>query len=69
VDARMHALSIEEKLELIEELWNSIAADQATLPVTDEQRHELDLRLQEFEADGDLGRDATSVLEEIRQRL
>jgi len=65
----MHALSIEEKLELIEELWNSIAADQATLPVTDEQRHELDLRLQEFEADGDLGRDATSVLEEIRQRL
>ena len=69
MDARMHALSIEEKLELIEELWNSIAADQATLPVTDEQRHELDLRLQEFEADGDLGRDATSVLEEIRQRL
>ena len=69
MDARMHALSIEEKLELIEELWNSIAADQAALPVTDEQRHELDLRLQEFEADGDLGRDATSVLKEIRQRL
>ena len=69
MDARMHALSIEEKLELIEELWNSIAADQAALPVTDEQRQELDLRLQEFEADGDLGRDATSVLEEIRQRL
>lgn len=69
MDARMHALSIEEKLELIEELWNSIAADQAALAVTDEQRHELDLRLAEFEADGDLGRDATSVLEEIRQRL
>jgi len=69
LDAHILALSIEEKLELIEELWNSIAADQAALPVTDEQRQELDLRLQEFEADGDLGRDATSVLEEIRQRL
>ena len=69
MDAHILALSIEEKLELIEELWNSIAADQAALPVTDEQRQELDLRLQEFEADGDLGRDATSVLEEIRQRL
>ena len=69
MDARMHALSIEEKLELIEELWNSITADQAALPVTDEQRQELDLRLGEFEADGDLGRDATSVLDEIRQRL
>ena len=65
----MHALSIEERLELIEELWNSITADQAALPVTDEQRQELDLRLGEFEADGDLGRDATSVLEELRQRL
>lgn len=65
----MHALSIEEKLELIEELWNSIAADQASLTLTDEHGQELDLRLGEFEADGDLGRDATSVLEEIRQRL
>ena len=69
MDARLHELSIEEKLQLVEELWNSIAADQAALPVTDEQRQELDLRLEEFKADGDLGRDATSVLNEIRQRL
>ena len=69
MDARLHALSIEEKLQLVEELWDSIAADQASLPLSDEQRQELALRLDEFESDGDLGRDATSVLEEVRQRL
>jgi len=69
VDARLHALSIEEKLQLVEELWESIAADQASLPLSDEQRQELDRRLDEFESDGDHGRDATSVLDEIRQRL
>jgi putative addiction module component (TIGR02574 family) len=69
VDTRLHELSIDEKLQLVEELWNSIAADNASLPLTEAQREELDRRLDEFEADGDLGRDATSVLDEIRQRL
>ncbi len=69
MDARLQALSVEEKLQLVEELWDSIAADQAALPLTDEQREEFSHRLDEFEADGNFGRDATSVLDEIRQRL
>ena len=69
MDAHLHALRIDEKLELIEELLDSIAADQAALPVTDEQREELHRRLEAFEDDGDLGRDAKSVLDEIRLRL
>ena len=69
MDARLHDLSIDEKIQLIEELWDSIAADQASLPLTEEQKAELDARVDEFEADGDLGREATIVLDEIRQRL
>ena len=69
MDARLHDLSIDEKLQLVEELWDSIAADPNALPLTAADRKELDKRLAEFEADGDVGRDATSVLDEIRQRL
>ena len=69
MDARLHDLSIDENLQLIESLWDSIAADPSALPITAADREELDQRLAEFEADGDVGRDATSVLDEIRQRL
>jgi putative addiction module component (TIGR02574 family) len=62
-------LSVEQRIRLVEELWDSIAADQATLPLTDEQRAELDRRLDAFEADGDLGRPAADVLSDIRKRL
>jgi putative addiction module component (TIGR02574 family) len=43
-------LSVEERLALVEELWDSIA--EAT-PLTDAQRAELDRRLAEHEADPD----------------
>ena len=43
-------LSVEERLALVEELWDSIA--EAT-PLTDAQRAELDRRLAEHEANPD----------------
>jgi putative addiction module component (TIGR02574 family) len=46
MDARLHGLSIDEKLQLIEDLWDSIAADQAALPMTAAQRAEIDHRLE-----------------------
>ena len=69
MDARLDDLSIDEKLQLVEELWDSIAADPNALPLTAADRGELDHRLAAFEADGDVGGDATRVLDEIRQRL
>lgn len=43
-------LSVEERLALVEELWDSIAAD---TPLTDAQRAELDRRLADHEAHPD----------------
>ena len=46
-------LSVEERLALVEDLWDSIAEDSAAMPLTDEQRIELDRRLAEHEANPD----------------
>ena len=43
-------LSVAERLTLVEELWDSIAA---STPITDEQRAELDRRLADHEANPD----------------
>lgn len=38
-------LGIEERIALVEEIWDSIAADSAAVPLTTPQRDELDRRL------------------------
>ncbi len=49
----LRRLSIAERLQLVEDLWDSIAADapEEALPVTPELGQELDRRLAEHEAD------------------
>ena len=44
-------LTVEERLALVEELWDSIADNSVELPVPDAQRAELDRRLADHEAD------------------
>jgi putative addiction module component (TIGR02574 family) len=38
-------LSVEERLALVEEIWASICADSASVPLTGAQRAELDRRV------------------------
>ncbi|MFI5318805.1 MAG: addiction module protein [Myxococcota bacterium] len=38
-------LPVAERIRLLEDLWDSIAANPELLPVTEEQRSELDRRL------------------------
>ncbi len=67
--ANLNTLPIGEKIQLVEDLWDSIAADQASLPLTVEQREKLDKRLDSYESDGIEGRVANEVISDIRKRL
>lgn len=67
--AALRELPVEQRMHLVEELWDSIAADQHALPLTEEQRAELDRRLDAYEIDGDPGRPAEAALADIRKRL
>jgi putative addiction module component (TIGR02574 family) len=40
-------LSVDERLILVEEIWNSIAANTAAVPLTDAQRAELQNRIED----------------------
>lgn len=46
-------LTVEERLALVEELWDSISDSGTSLPLTDAQRSELDRRLAEHESNPD----------------
>ena len=43
-------LSVDERLTLVEDIWDTIATDSSALPLTDTQRAELDRRLAEHES-------------------
>ena len=45
-------LSPDERLELIGQLWDSLAKNPESVPVTAAQKAELDRRLDEMEKDG-----------------
>jgi putative addiction module component (TIGR02574 family) len=46
-------LPIEERLALVEEIWDSIATDSAAVPLTEAQRAELQKRIEEDDAHPD----------------
>lgn len=66
---KLQDLSLEERLKLVEDLWDSIAAEEQNLPLTEEQRRILDERLDQYELDGDPGEPAQVVVERIRRSL
>ncbi|MGH8502540.1 MAG: addiction module protein [Gammaproteobacteria bacterium] len=69
INTKLLELSIDERIKLVEHLWDSIAAEQEVLRLTDEQRAELDRRLDTYEADGNRGRLAIDTIAEIRSKL
>jgi putative addiction module component (TIGR02574 family) len=69
MDTTLKNLPVEERIRIVEDLWDSIARDQRALPLTQDQIAELDRRLDAFEIDGDLGRPAKDVISDIRKRL
>ena len=58
VTADIKSLSVPERIILVEEIWDSIAAEQESLPITAARcREELDRRLAESDAAPEEGRD------------
>jgi putative addiction module component (TIGR02574 family) len=57
-------LSIEDRLALVQEIWDSIAADVERAPLTEGQRRELERRL----ADSLARPDAVTPWEEVKAR-
>lgn len=65
----LRELPIEQRLNLVEELWNSIEEDQQEVPVSREHIDILDQRLAAFEQDQNLGVPAEDVLMEMKKQL
>ncbi len=69
MDSTLKNLPVEDRIRIVEDLWDSIARDQGALPLTSDQIAELDRRLDSFEIDGEPGRPAKDVISDIRKRL
>lgn len=67
--AKLQDLSVDERIRIVEDIWDSIAADQAALNLTADQKAELDLRLDAYAADGNRGRLLSDVVASIRRTL
>lgn len=62
------SLTPEERLSLLEELWDSLAAAPEAVPLTEAQRAELDRRLDDLDREGPVGISWEEVLNRIRSR-
>ena len=64
----INELSPDERLKLIEDLWDSLSSKPAALALTDAQREELDRRIDDMDRDETLGIPWQDVLKRIRER-
>ena len=64
----INKLGPDERLDLIEQLWNSLATESAKLPLTGAQAKELDRRTDKMDQDETLGIPWETVLAQIRAR-
>jgi putative addiction module component (TIGR02574 family) len=63
--APLFELSVPQRLQLVEELWDSIAAVPSSVPVPEWQKEELDRR----EAEHLRNPDAVLTWEEVKERM
>ena len=61
-------LTREERLDLIEKLWDSLVSTTGDVPLTAAQEAELDRRIDDMDGDDFLGIPWETVLKQIRER-
>lgn len=64
-DFGLDQLTPDERIQLAEELWDSIAADPSNVPITEAQRADLPRRLDAYRDDPKAG----SPWEDVKKRL
>ena len=69
METKLQQLTLHERIKLVEDLWDSIAADQGALSITADQKSELDRRLNACAVDKNRGRPATDAVRDIRRQL
>ena len=68
MNTKLLELPVEERIRIVEDLWDRIAAEQRTLRLTPEQKEELDWRIDAYEDDGNRGHLAADVVADIRRK-
>jgi hypothetical protein len=63
------SLPLAQRLELVQALWDSIAAEQGGLEPSRQEQRLVEERLEAFHLDGNPGSDALQVLDELEQAL
>ncbi|MGF1517865.1 MAG: addiction module protein [Nodosilinea sp.] len=49
--SEIKSLSLEDRIHLVQAIWDSIAAEQVHLDLTDDQKQELDRRIDAYDTD------------------
>lgn len=65
--AEILALPVEDRVRLVEAIWDSISAVPEALPLTEWQKEELDRRLDDLEKNPDAGLTLEEVFARIRR--
>jgi putative addiction module component (TIGR02574 family) len=68
IESELRTLSPAERILLVEEIWDRIAAEPDSVPLSPAHRAELDRRLDELEKNPDPGRPWSEVRDELRRR-
>ena len=64
----LRRLSVAERLDLLEKIWDSLQDSPDSVPMTDAQRQELDRRVADLERNPDAVESWEKVQEYVRQR-
>ena len=64
----LKSLSVSERLDLVEQLWDSIAADPDSIPLTDAQARLIDERLESHRRDPKSGIAWDDLKAELKNR-
>jgi len=60
------ALSIPERIQLVEDIWDTIAAEAESIELTEEEKRTIDERLAAYHQNSQLGSPWEEVLERIK---